>query len=436
MSLVTKFVASRQWAIEVEYLRLIAAIADRDWDARDSIMELIEKRFGQPVKGTRDTTVRDGVAVIPVAGPMFRYANLFTDISGATSYERLAADLGTVMADPDIAQVIFDINSPGGEVDGVADLAEMIYEYRGVKSMTGFISHLGTSAAYWLASATNRVIVSKTAMAGGVGAVLSLTDTSGRDAEEGIQRMEFVSSFATDKRLNPFSDDREAAENAATKLQALVDTLGDIFVEMVAANRNMSPEAIRATKGGILIGNTAVEVGLADGVGTLEGLIESYSVGADTSTATLFTNQTEGDVMMEGQDQVTVTADETVIDLDYLASNHPDLLAEVRFAAAEVERERILAIHALDAQGFDEIKIDGMNDPAATPGTVAQAILSAKGEQEKIRTQSVKDGLDADEGEVANIAAATIPAEEVDSEETVAANILNLMPLRRQMVVD
>jgi hypothetical protein len=34
-----------------------------------------------------------GVAIIPVTGPLFRYANIFTAISGASSYELIARDL-------------------------------------------------------------------------------------------------------------------------------------------------------------------------------------------------------------------------------------------------------------------------------------------------------------------------------------------------------
>jgi ClpP class serine protease len=62
--------------------------------------------------------IREGAAVIPVVGPLFRYANIFTAISGASSYEVLAKDFTSALENPDVHSIILDIDSPGGEVNG------------------------------------------------------------------------------------------------------------------------------------------------------------------------------------------------------------------------------------------------------------------------------------------------------------------------------
>jgi hypothetical protein len=46
--------------------------------ARLPVEKAVEGYDDQPLEYTRQVTVRDGVAIIPVEGPIFRYANLFT----------------------------------------------------------------------------------------------------------------------------------------------------------------------------------------------------------------------------------------------------------------------------------------------------------------------------------------------------------------------
>ena len=115
-------------------------------------------------------------------------------------------------------------------------------------------------------------------MVGSIGAVLALSP--GKD-DGGI---EFVSSFAPEKRLNPFSEDEEERAVAYDRLQSMVDKIGGVFVSQVAALRGMEEDEIRATRGGLFIGTDAVGARLADGVGTLEQLLEAYGGTEATST--------------------------------------------------------------------------------------------------------------------------------------------------------
>ena len=61
--------ASRTWLMTAEALDTLLAVADRQGD-----VEALEARLGRPLDNTRTVSVRDGVAVIPVTGPIFRRA--------------------------------------------------------------------------------------------------------------------------------------------------------------------------------------------------------------------------------------------------------------------------------------------------------------------------------------------------------------------------
>jgi ClpP class serine protease len=431
MSLALKFIETRTWAILDEYLELMGAIVERDLDNQAGIVEAIEKRFGTHLAGTRETTVRDGVAIIPITGPLFRYASFFTDISGATSFERLAVDIGNAMDSPEVAHVIFDVNSPGGEVDGAAETAELIASFRGHKPMTSYISHLGASAGYWLAAAADEVLVAETAMVGSIGAVLGVVDRSARDEKQGIKRMEFVSAQSPDKRVDPFSDDQGEKDRARAILQGLVDKMGAVFVEKVAGYRGMSAEAVIETKGGLLIGSDAVAAGLADGVGTLEGIIDALTgASAESRPKSLsFAAKTKLDTHMEDAimdvKEVTEAAKAPEINRAFLEANHPELVFEFVTEGAAVERDRILAIHTLEAHGFEELKTKLMQDPSGTRGEAAAQILEAKGAQERRRAEAVSDELDADEGDVVGVSSSSLPGEEANEEDAAAAAVLS-----------
>lgn len=93
--------------------------------------EAIAREMGKDMKDANAASIRDGVAVLKVSGPLFRYANLMTRICGATSYELLARDFNKALQHPEVKAILLDIDSPGGEVNGCSELADMIFLARG-----------------------------------------------------------------------------------------------------------------------------------------------------------------------------------------------------------------------------------------------------------------------------------------------------------------
>ena len=81
------------WAMTEPSLDTVLTIAKREQDS----IEAITERLGRPLEHSHQITMYGQTAVLPVTGPLFRYANLFTAISGATSYEVLARELGQAL---------------------------------------------------------------------------------------------------------------------------------------------------------------------------------------------------------------------------------------------------------------------------------------------------------------------------------------------------
>ncbi|MCC3862679.1 S49 family peptidase, partial [Emcibacteraceae bacterium Y4] len=121
--------------------------------------EAVAAKLGRELQNTHRLEMRENIAVLPLVGPLFRYANLFTQVSGASSYELLAKDFTAALENPEVQAIVLNIDSPGGEVNGCAELADMIYEARGRKPVIAYASGDAASGAYWIAAAADEIVV-------------------------------------------------------------------------------------------------------------------------------------------------------------------------------------------------------------------------------------------------------------------------------------
>lgn len=276
-----------QWAMEPEALDRLLSIADRTHTASPEVLEAY--RAAQADKGER-LEIREGVALLRVSGPLFKKANLFVRISGATSYEILRRDLQVALDDTAVSSIMLHVdNCPGGEAAGCDELAAAIYAARGKKPITAFVSGMACSGGYWLASAAEKIVVSDLAVLGSIGVVLGVTDRSKADEKTGVTRREFVSSQSPGKRPDP------ATDAGAAQIQKMVDDLAEVFVAAVAKHRGVDAETVieKFGAGGVEIGAKAVAKGMADEVGQFEAAFSALK-----SRGTRRFNRTPGDFFM------------------------------------------------------------------------------------------------------------------------------------------
>jgi signal peptide peptidase SppA len=273
------FVTSQPWLIGADHLREIAVIAAR---AHDGDVDALATRLGYQLENTRTVAIRpNGVAVVPITGPIFRYANMFTAISGATATAILARDIQSALDNPAVSAIVLDIDSPGGAAAGIHELADVIAKGRDRKRIVAYVGNLGASAAYWLATAAHEVVIDATAMVGSVGVVMTYLDTRERDAKSGVREIPIVSSAAPHKRDDPNTDE------GRERLQKIVDDMAAVMIESIAKLRGTTPAKVTEDfgKGSVLVGQLAVEAGMADRLGSLEETIAALAPGPTGVTA-------------------------------------------------------------------------------------------------------------------------------------------------------
>ena len=265
--------ANGAWLCDQEHVEFLHSIflryLDRAAAGQPLDTETVEQTLGRPLDNTREVTVKDGVARIPVEGTIVRRANLFTQISGGVSTEMIAKDFTTAYNDSTVHSILFVFDSPGGEATGIGELASLIREKRdlGEKRIEAYCDGLCASGAYWLASATERITTDPTAALGSIGVVSRVRNP---EAAGKKLTLEFWNSRSPKKRMDPNSYEGQEA------IQAYVDDMGDEFIAAVADNRGVPFEKVAEDfgQGFVLVGRKAVEAGMADAIGTEGSVVE------------------------------------------------------------------------------------------------------------------------------------------------------------------
>lgn len=213
----------------------------------------------------------DGIAVIEVRGTLVQRNYSMRPFSGMTGYDGLRMSLANALADQAVAGIVFDIDSPGGEVAGCFDLAEAIFQARAQKPTAAILTEEAYSAAYLIASAAGRIYVPRTGGAGSIGALAMLVDIS-RALDAGgvtVNVLQFGARKADGQEVLPL------AEEARARFQARVDDAGELITAKVAEYRGLDPAFIRGLEAATFTAPECLALGLVDAIAAPDAAFEA-----------------------------------------------------------------------------------------------------------------------------------------------------------------
>ena len=381
------WIQTQRWYMQPEWVQTMRSMAQR---AHTPDFEAVLAKQTQRLDRSERALVRDGVAIVPVLGPIFRYANIFTEYSGAESIEILAQDFQAALDNHAVSKIVLHVDSPGGQVNGTSELGALIREGSQKKEVFAYVGGLGASAGYWLASSAPRIVIGDTAMLGSIGVV------TGMFTDDDENFIEIVSTQSPGKR-----PDVRTTEGRA-QIQAEVDALADVFVKTVARNRGVTAEKVLAEfgKGGILIGQAAVDAGMADSIGSLEGLLAELAGPAASkrnshrsssmstkkgpvtvaSTAELNAAFANGHVLEEisVKDFSADIASARTEGEKKAKADVTQQVAAARTESATAERERIKGVQAAGLPGHQDLIQTLMFDGKTTAGEAAAQVITAE----------------------------------------------------------
>lgn len=269
-------VASYCWALRPDYVALMSAIlSERAFGNRPSAEE-IEARIDK--RRERKVAEQTGdIRVIPVQGVIGNRLRVMQDISNPmSSAEWLDGQIKAAIADERIKAIVLDVDSPGGSVYGVPELAETIRASRGQKPIIAHVNGMAASAAYWIASACDEIAMTGSSDVGSIGVYTIHDDLSGYMEQAGVDRT-LISAGRYKVEGNPFEP---LSEDAREEMQRSVDRYHSMFLAAVASGRDVSTDRVASEFGqGRMFGaEEAVRRGMADRIETLDETLSRFGV--------------------------------------------------------------------------------------------------------------------------------------------------------------
>lgn len=266
--------ATTAWAVEPAFLR--AAMAMVMSRSNGEHLPDVDARLSQR---RADEAARSGgsIGYLPIHGVMSQRASeMEKACAGLVSVDELSAQFQALVNNDDVSAIVLDWDSPGGSTYGVEEFANLVREARGTKPIVSQVNSLMASAAYWVGSAADEIVVTPGGRAGSIGVYSIHEDISAMLEMQGVKPT-IVKEGEHKIAVNPFGP---LTDNGREQLESLVKESAAAFRGAVADNRKVPKRTVIDSFGdGKVFGaQELVSRGMADRVGTLSDTLARLGV--------------------------------------------------------------------------------------------------------------------------------------------------------------
>jgi len=215
------------------------------------------------------------ISIIPVHGIIYKRINLLFELLGGVSTELVRKAIQASVDNPEIDGILLDIESPGGLVDGVKELADYIHCLRGGKPIMALANGEMASAALYIGSAAEKVLATPSALVGSIGVFMRHVEASEVRKQDGLK----VNYIRSKQFKGTPNFDEPLTGEVRAYLQELVDSAYKLFVDDMAAYRNQEPRKVENEwgDGKMFRARKAMSMGMVDGIATFEGALEEVA---------------------------------------------------------------------------------------------------------------------------------------------------------------
>lgn len=266
----------------MRFQRIIEQVYCRPWlitgAGWDAVHRLVADRITNP-KAERPTEdiwgdplpqmeIRGSTAIIPVDGVIGRKMGMMEKSCGGVDCLDISDDLRKAVQNPAVRSIVLDVNSPGGTVGGVPELANEVRDAAKVKKVVAFANDTMCSAAYWISAGAQSIYATPSSDVGSIGVFVPWIDRSAAYEQAGLS-VEIIRSGKYKGMGYPgtsLTDDQRAL------IQASVDSTYEQFAGFVKANRGkrITDEVLQGQSfSGADASENGLVTGLVSGMGEL-----------------------------------------------------------------------------------------------------------------------------------------------------------------------
>lgn len=328
-----------------------------------ALHEAINKYVGQVDYKTYDASYHGNVGVIHISGIISRHADMLASFlgMGSAAIENIAKDFQSLLDNDEVKSIILDFDTPGGAITGVNELAEIIYNARGIKPIKAYVTGLACSAGYFLAAACDEIMIDEMGQVGSIGVMRVVPKSNEKSVI-------FKSS------QSPMKNIEAESELGKAEYQSKVDYLASIFIDKVAKYRGITSDEVinRGNKGGVLVGAVAVTAGLADRLGSMDQLIiELNNI-----------NKKENYKEKNMPENLKEQAEEKAVDTAQIEAN-----------AVAAERKRVAELMAIQVPGCEKLVQEAISSGASVADTNARIVAYIQSEEYKASLNKVEHAV-------------------------------------------
>lgn len=191
---------------------------------------------------------------------------------GSGAADNVVPSLNKAFSDSGSVAVVLRINSPGGSPVQAGIIVDEIKRLRRgypTKQLYVVVDEMCASGGYYIAAAADRIFVNKASIVGSVGVLMDGFGFTGTMEKLGVERR-LMTAGENKGFLDPFSPQSEKHKAHA---QAMLNEIHQQFIAVVRSGRGKRLKETPETFSGLYwSGAKAVEMGLADGFGTVDSV--------------------------------------------------------------------------------------------------------------------------------------------------------------------
>ena len=227
----------------------------------------------------------------PVVGIVYAQGSIVADSSSGgmggsvAAADRIASAILHSVRDRDVKAIILRIDSPGGSPTASETIRRAVAH--AVEKNIPVIVSMGPmagSGGYWIATDATRIFAMPATLTGSIGVASGKMELSGLMEKigvnwDGVKIGENADLWSFTKPFTPGGDER---------MNAMMDSMYDAFIQRVSAGRKMPPAAVeKIAKGRVWTGAQAIDIGLVDELGGLDSAMDytARTIGVADRTA-------------------------------------------------------------------------------------------------------------------------------------------------------
>lgn len=361
------------WAIESKTLKQIQDIYVRHSAGIIPSEEYFETLRIQALgrkKTTKEGSHRRNIAVIDIVGVLAPKANLMINFSGGTSLQVVTQDFVDAIENKSVQGIILNVDSPGGPIAGIKELATIVFQSRGKKPIIAFSDDTAASGALWIAVAADEFYISSaTVSIGSIGVAWNHIDISEQNKKNGKVITELASSPV--KRL--ITENKPLSDEGKKDITEKLETLHNLFASDIKKFRNLDSEELgKVATGEIFLGEIAIKNKLVDGIKSFEQIVSE--IDAPTKNVrgeNVMKNKGDnGGGELEDEKYQKAVA-------EGIKKGKQEAVAEGIEKGKQDERKRIADIEAVSVPGYEDIIAEAKTDGVSTASDVTLKIVNA-----------------------------------------------------------